>query len=350
MDIDLTDPMIYRDIILLYCPKKVGSTSLVSSIRLSASDKYHVFHTHDEDIFTSSGTYKNLTVHDIFKNTCIMNKLTNEPRKIYVIDIFRTPIERKISEYFEEVCTIHFNNIEDNLVNYSLNKITERFNNIFPYISNQDYYREIYNIPKIEQFDFENKYLIYSSNNVTCIKLRLNDSDEWSNILTKILGTEITIVKDYETTNKKIGLFYEKFKKEYKIPYNLFKQIEESEELKFYYNDKERTEYLNKWLKNIIGIYNSFTPIEYNFYKKISLDNQFYDIKKSGHYFDDGCVCTICSDKRKKILSNIKMNIKIKVIEYCTILHDFDSNPHSKIFVKCFYPNSDIIDMVYNVI
>lgn len=64
---------LYRDIILIYCPPKVGSTSLVTSLRICASDKFMVFHTHHETIFKfADGKTKDLTVTDILKNINII--------------------------------------------------------------------------------------------------------------------------------------------------------------------------------------------------------------------------------------------------------------------------------------
>lgn len=352
-NIDLDDISLYRDIIVLYCPKKVGSTSLVSSIRLWATEKYYVFHTHDESIYESFGVYKDLTINDILKNTSVINKLTNEPRKIYFIDVFRTPIERKISEYFEELVTTHFNNITENIINYPIEKIIKRFNDIFPYISTKDYYRDIYNINYFKEFDFDNKYLIYTSNNITWIKLRLQDSSEWSNILTKLLGTEINLICDYETSNKDINILYEKFKSEYKLPFNFFKLIEENDELKFYMNFNDRYEYLNKWNKNMSGLYKSFTQIEFDFYNKISLENKFYEIKKSGHYFDDGCLCLDCSNNRSIVTNDYNDNDnkqKFNLKKYRKIIHQSDIQHRYSIFVKCYYDDNKIVDMVYSVI
>ena len=309
-EINLDDPTLYRDLILLYCPKKVGSTSLVSSIRLFASDKYYVLHTHDDIIFKTGKPFKDLTVQDILKNNCVLNKLTNEPRKIFIIYIFRTPIERKISEYFEELVTLHFNNLPENLIYYPLNKIINRFNDIFPFISTIDYYKDLYNVPYPTKFDFENKYLVYTSNNITWIKLRLQDSNEWSTILNKILGIEIKILKDYQTQNKNIGILYKQFKDEYKLPYNYFQLIQNLDEFNYYLNEDEKKEYLNEWNKKIIGIYSPFTNIEFEFYNKISYDNQFYSIKKCEHYFDNGCICKECFDSRDKIIKIINLDEK----------------------------------------
>jgi hypothetical protein len=346
MNINLDEPILYRDLIVLYCPKKVGSTSLVSSIRISASDKYNVFHTHDEVIYKSFNETKDLTIEDILRNTGIINKITGKPRKIFIIDIFRSPIERKISEYFEDLGTIHFNHVGDSLYNYPNDKITKRFNDILPYISSTDYYKEIYRVPYPPKFDFDKKYISFSTNNITWIKLRLKDSACWSDILTELLGTEITMIKDYETEEKPIGKFYKEFKKDYKLPFNFFKNIIEDKELNYYYSEEERIEYFSEWKSKLTDFHIPFTKAEYEFYKNISLENQYYDILKHGHYVDDGCLCIECIEKRKTYLKNIKLNIKNKN----PIIHDeTKTEKFAKIFVKCFYPNGDIMDMIYNV-
>jgi hypothetical protein len=37
---------------------------------------------------------------------------------VYVIDVYRSPIERKMSEFFEKIADMHFNTTEENLNNY----------------------------------------------------------------------------------------------------------------------------------------------------------------------------------------------------------------------------------------
>ena len=44
----LKDTETYNNIIFIYTPPKVGSTTLVSSIRISASHKFSIIHIHDE--------------------------------------------------------------------------------------------------------------------------------------------------------------------------------------------------------------------------------------------------------------------------------------------------------------
>ena len=47
-----------KKIIFVYCPPRVGSTSLVSSLRLSGSHIYKVLHIHDEEMLKMYFSYK----------------------------------------------------------------------------------------------------------------------------------------------------------------------------------------------------------------------------------------------------------------------------------------------------
>lgn len=313
MDLEKINNLLFKfklnsnNVIFVYTPPKVGSTSLVSSLRISASLKFNVIHIHDElmlKIFT--GSNNNITIKDII----LYNK--NLGKNVYVIDIYRTPIERKISEYFEKLPFYHFNNTEENLNTYSLDKIVNRFNKLFPHLSQKDYFQEVYEIYIPQHFDFEKKYVLVENNGIKYIKIRLHDSKEWSKILSEILDTEIVIVNDYETDKKKIGELFKKFKKSYKVPANLYNDhIKECPFLNYYLSEDERKRYFDFWEIKLGDEVLSFTKKEYKFYMNISLENQFFNDFQSEHYIDVGCTCRPCSKKRNELFIKIKNGEKI---------------------------------------
>jgi len=88
-----------KNIIFVYCPPKVGSTTLVSSIRMSAFNKFTVLHIHDELMLKVLCNIDNVKVIDIIKYNRDLGK------NVYVFDIYRSPIEQKISQYFEKLST-----------------------------------------------------------------------------------------------------------------------------------------------------------------------------------------------------------------------------------------------------
>jgi hypothetical protein len=302
--------------VFIYSPPKVGSTSLVSSLRLSLSKTFNIVHLHDDTMLQVLSSIKNITVDQLIKYNSSINK------KVYVIDIYRSPVERKVSEFFEKIATYHFNNTEDKMNLYPTSKIINRFNKIFPYISNEDHYNEKYGVTKIDVkdsdgnggFDTNRKYMIEVKDNITYIKLRLKDSHEWGNILTCIFGKQVYIVSDYETEKKVLGDLYRRFKSEYRLPPNLYNLLEYDIGLKTYYSLQEREEYLNGWKNKSLDesqVFEPYTPEQYIFYYQLCIDNHFYTDMQREHYLDSGCICMPCRVKRKSILDKIVKRIPL---------------------------------------
>jgi hypothetical protein len=295
----------YDKIIFVYSQPKVGSTSLVSSLRLFNNNNCHIIHIHDEIMLKTLKGIDDIKINEIIAYNKYIGK------EIYVIDIYRDPIERKISCYFEKIGCYHFNNIDEKVNKYNINKVINRFNKIFLHIGNGDHFLDIYpisysSIPN--KFDVANKYLLIEDYGIKYIKLRLKDSNEWGNILSELLNIKIYIVKDYETTNKTIKDLYLKFKEYYKIPKNLLEIIMKDKYLNYYNNEEEIKEYYNLWNNKCTDNFVSFTEEEYKLYEYITLENSHLDyiqLNKS-HYIDEGCICKICNIKRINIANKIK--------------------------------------------
>ena len=298
----------HKNIIFVYTPPKVGSTCLVTSIRLSASHKFCVLHIHDEIMlnFMVDCGGVDVTVNEIIKYNKYLGK------NVYVIDVYRTPMERKFSVFFEKISVYHFNNTEDNINNYKVERISKRFNNVFPHLSLGDHYADKFGI-EVQSFKEGQIYDIQTVSGIKYIKLRLKDSNKWGHILTDLLNTKIVIIKDYETTDKNIGKLYNNFKETYNIPLNYFQMIENDEHLSLYYSPSERSEYLESWRKKLLNISfdNYYTEDEYKFYVNLCMENQFYNDVQLEHYIDCGCLCSNCSTKRKELFNKLKTGIRI---------------------------------------
>ena len=135
--------------VFIYTPPKVGSTTLVSSLRVSLGNAYSIVHIHDEVMLNVLTGVANVSINEIIAFLSSLGK------RVYVIDVYRTPIERKMSEFFEKISPYHFNNSEENINNYSINRVSDRFNALFPHIGNGDHYLEKYNIDPPRAFDFK---------------------------------------------------------------------------------------------------------------------------------------------------------------------------------------------------
>jgi hypothetical protein len=296
-----------KKLIFVYCPPKVGSTTLVSSLRLCASDKLTILHLHNEIMLKVLYNITDVTINEIIQYNKQLGK------KIYVFDIFRNPIEHKMSSFFENIHTFHFNNTVDDLKTYDINKIITRFNNLFPHLAPSDHFKDKYEIVVPEKFDFERKYILVEKEGVKYIKLRLKDSNIWREILREVLHVDILLVNDYETDSKAIKDVYTNFKSNYKIPSNLLENIKNSPSLSYYLNDEERNEYIQTWQnKSTDESHTPYTNDEYNLYNKITLENHHMSEIQTDHYMDCGCVCVACERKRKLVLEKVKRGEKTK--------------------------------------
>ena len=308
----------HNKLIFVYSAPKVGSTSIVSSLRIFGTDKFSIIHIHDEEMLKVLGHVNGITVNEII----LYNKYLG--KDVYVIDVYRSPIERKISAYFEKIGAYHFNNTDENVNKYNIQKIINRFNKILPYLANGDHFIDKYNITIPEHFDYNKKYLLVEENGIKYIKLRLKDASIWGPILTNIFGSRICIVKDYESTNKPIKDLYLSFKSAYRIPRNLLDELMNCKYLKYYYSPAEQTEYFNYWLNLSTTSKDSYTPDQYKIYEELTIENSYIDYIQLHHYMDEGCICKACNIKRYSVANKIMIGTQLTIQDH--IKHDEAKN------------------------
>ena len=296
----------HNKLVFVYSAPKVGSTSIVSSLRIFGIEFIDIIHIHDEEMLKVLANVNEVSINEII----LFNKYLG--KDVYVINIYRSPIERNISTYFEKIGCYHFNNKDEEVNKYNIQKIIDRFNNIFPWIGVGDHFIDKYNIKIPDRFDYKNKYIIVNENNINYITLRLKDSNEWGRILTNIFGFKIHIIKDYESSNKPIKYLYNSFKKQYKIPKNLLNKVLNDKYLKYYYSEDEINIYNNEWLNKSDNYRESYNYAQYKLYEQITIENIHIDIIQLDHYLDEGCRCKACSLKRLETISKIIRGIEVK--------------------------------------
>ena len=296
----------HNKLLFVYSTPKVGSTSIVSSLRIFGITKINIIHIHDEEMLKVLGHISDITINELILYNTYLGK------DVYVINVYRSPIERKISVFFEKIGSYHFNNQDNNVNNYNILKVIERFNNIFPWIGIGDHFIDKYNVTIPEKFDYINKYTLVHDNGIKFITLRLKDSNEWGNILTNIFGFKICIIKDYESLNKPIQKLYNLFKSSYKIPINLLNEQINDKYLKYYYSEEEIQNYYNDWLIKSTTVRNSYTKEQFMLYEQITIENSYFEKIQLDHYFDEGCICSACSMKRVETISKMFRGIEVK--------------------------------------
>lgn len=292
-------------LVFIYSLPKVGSTSLVSSLRLFGIEKMDIIHIHDEEMLKVLANITNVKINEII----LYNKYLG--KNVYVINIYRSPIERKISTFFEKIGGYHFNNEDDKVNNYNISRVIHRFNNIFPWIGNGDHFMDRYDIDIPEKFDHSKKYIMVNKNGINYISMRLKDSVNWGNILTTIFGFEIRTIKDYESSKKTIKDLYNTFKRNYKIPINFLNDQMNDKYLKYYYSEEELTNYYKEWIVKSSDEWTGYSAEQYILYEEITKENTYYDKIQLDHYFDEGCTCKACCIKRMETRTQLLKNISV---------------------------------------
>ena len=315
--------------IFIYTHPKVGSTTLVTSLRVSLGKTFNIIHIHDEIMLNVLTGINDVKINDILKY------LSNKGKNVYVIDVYRTPVERKMSEFFEKISPYHFNNSAKNISNYSMKRITDRFNKIFPHIENGDHYFENYKIEEPVLFDFNKKYTIQEINKIKYIKLRLCDSHLWDSILSNIFQNQVIIINDYKTEDKDVGDLYKRFKNEYRLPINYIELIKNNKYLNFYLTEDERNKYLQTWMSKVDVEFIPYTDDEYKFYMNLCLENQYINDIQVDHYIDNGCFCKHCKNKRREIFFKAKAGEKVfdKII-HTEVINEIKSEKFNELSSK----------------
>ena len=142
---------------------------------------------------------------DLIKK-CSLNK------KIYLIDSYRTPKERKISSFFHH--------LPEKIPNYK-NKNIEELINIFntKYLNNIEEYHPLESIMKefglesFNSFDFKKGYIKKEKGNIIFVKILFSDIKDWGKILSEIFNKKIIIQNKNLSQNREYHLIYEEFKK-----------------------------------------------------------------------------------------------------------------------------------------
>lgn len=221
----------------IFCGAKCGSSTLAFSLN---ENNIKTIHSHSEIFFRKKFKKEKKTIFEI------INEISNK-KKIYIIDSYRTPIERKISSFFQ---FIHL------YVPYfwkkTINELIDIFNN--KYVNEMSEYHSInelfdgFNIKHFDEFNFEKGYNIKEINNVVFVKLLFKDINDWDKHLTEIFNKTIKITSRNIGEEKKYASIYKEFKEKYKVPKSYLNNIlANDKEFKIYNTPEEQINYINYW-------------------------------------------------------------------------------------------------------
>ena len=225
--------------VIVFCGGKCGGTTLANTFHKNG---YMSHHFHDIKCKGLFGT--TIETDNIFDFIDENSKDNN----VYIIDVYRTPIERSISSFFQNI-DIHLPNYK----NLTIEDIIKFYNDNKLYLI-EDYHPintmlKKYNILPFDNFNFETKYNIIRENNKIFIKLLFKDINNWDKILSEIFENSITMYNANLTENKNTYKLYKLFNEKYKIPKEYITRfLTNNIEFKIYNTYKEQQEYITKWL------------------------------------------------------------------------------------------------------
>lgn len=219
------------DVIIL-CGGKCGSTTLYNTMKYY---KYRCIKVHNRLDFIKQFKYDGL-----YKTI----DLSSKNKELFIIDSYRTPIERSISSYFENI-NKHTPNYKQISTNELISIFNQKFLNKEKYNSINDV-MEYYDIPLFEKFDFKKGYVMKKHNNIIFIKILFKDIHRWGDILSKIFCSYITIFPANISHEKEYYNIYQKFKQKYTLPSN-YKQLLKNDTDFNIYNQDSIDCYLKKF-------------------------------------------------------------------------------------------------------
>lgn len=226
--------------IFVCCGGKCGGTTLAFTFDQNGYKTAHLHSSKHLGNFKSS-----IDINHTFE-TINANK---QHGPVYIIDSYRTPIERKISCFFQKIITY--------LPNYSTMKMVEIIqyfneNILFSSVGNHHPINEFltnYKMPLFHKFNFKRRYNISNKGNIIFVKLLFSDINEWGKILSQVFNKEIVIHSANMTEDKSINTLYTQFKDTYRLPKSYLSKIENDPEFKIYTSSYDQKKYIAKWTK-----------------------------------------------------------------------------------------------------
>lgn len=228
--------------VFVYCAGKTGSTTLHETFIRHRMQSLHVHNNwHYQTIILKNTSH---TLNDL------LNYSVKTHKRVYIIDTYRNPIERKISSFFHNFRTWLPQN-----QHLTLNDVQDIFHKtIEEHIKDYSPFHdvcELFQIPVPEAFDFQNDYLRVDYKNITLIKLRFSSINRWSEILTQIFQMPIRLCDANITSHKQYFAAQKAFLKFYIPKVELLEEIRYDPYFQYFNTPAEQEEYLTNWKSKV---------------------------------------------------------------------------------------------------
>ncbi|MEB3886920.1 putative capsular polysaccharide synthesis family protein [Lyngbya sp. CCY1209] len=251
--------------IAIYQMGKVGSATILHSLQ-ELNLPNPVFHVHllsaqNLEISTASFISRNLPLTLQLKHGKILRDYldSRENASLKVITAVREPIGQLISSVFQNL-KVDFTQFIDADENLKVKEIKDYIYNLICQYDVRDpgkncnwFDREFKQALDIDvyqyQFDPKLAYTAFSKNNLDILVLRLESSQNWSEILTNFLNLEkpLKIIKTNTSDDKNYGDSYKDILSSLKFPVSVLDRIYSSKYCQHFYTKEEIEQFVNKW-------------------------------------------------------------------------------------------------------
>lgn len=205
----------------IYCSGKTGGTTIKETLKQISDTVIHTHGYHDFAVRYPHCKYSLLQNLDI----------NLSKHKVIIIDSYRTPIERSISSFFQNM------EYDKNFVPLSIREKVKKGNtkDVIDFFNthlllNESYHTYLdvtkyYGINSDFNFDKKTGYNKIVNGKLTIYKTRLQSSDKWTSMIREITGKDLKLTSSNLSKDKPYSNYYDQFKKEYKAPNKYFEHF-----------------------------------------------------------------------------------------------------------------------------
>jgi hypothetical protein len=248
MDLNYAQQQIFNEIaennIFLYCTPKCGGTSLLDSL-----EKYYkTIHIHSQLFFEKFYKDKDI-INNAFKIIDCIEESRKNNSEIFIIDVYRQPIERNMSYFFHII-----QDILPDFNDKTIDELIHFFNTdmYFQYGKSIDEIINYYNINLYEKpFDHDKMYLEYKFENINFIILHFDYINNWETILEYIFKRRIDLSNSNSGEQKTYSQIYKDYKNNYRIPNIILEFIKNEFNFNYFNNEDMKKKYIDFWEKRI---------------------------------------------------------------------------------------------------
>ena len=319
------------DVLLYSSPKGGGNTYQ----KLLMNNGYNVFYTHNKYFFKMPGPIcqnMGIELEDYIKLQINYRKTNIKLKKLKIIFSWREFIEQKISLFFQNCSTYCIDFAKDN--DFDISNVYKYINYFNNYILNceedTNNFFELFPELELSAFIKKEEYFILETNDIDFYITRFRDINNINFILSNIMNDSnflnSKIISCNNSSDKSYKKLYDLFIEKYYLPEYVYNYLSsECKLLKFLLNDKEFTEYLDKWKgkidmdKSLIIKDNYFIlQNDYNKGYEKYINNNNFILAERFNNLPSNYFCLLYPDKHiilKDLLPDYIVNINNNLLE-----------------------------------